>query len=456
MGLSKDESAKLERVYDTVVKSISDFVKRDDDPQELIKNHSKYIFPPVLKSAQGRSYFIGDDAKDKLLEFCRVVREVLNYKRVISLGDLSSIVETLFANQLFDEGEKLAEISQVIEHIEQKVECGCKNTKIVVPFISSATGQLKQELVVGEVRVIGRDILKSEFTEPMRHLKDEKFQQNFDETAERYERFLWHIVVPVCGIYTDSLAEDMAMDSANLILNMFHMRFQLGYSDRMAVGFDLPTDSMSAVIRVLENNKITFDQRIKMGLGNVGLPDDFLSLFSGEFQDICDVIGIVSSLMLDARNRYPINERLVDALYWYGDAVREKNSAVATVKFITSLERLLTFDEHGSLKERICNRAIALIRHWNFKQESTLPDLKKSLARVYKLRSDILHGSVSPTDKGLRGKMEQIEDITNCAIHGYAHAFRDLLDKNVPESELKNWFIELVKYYKIDNMPIAV
>lgn len=455
MDLSKQELAKLDQMFDAAIKSIVDFVESDEEPAEILKKPSKYIFSPTIKTEGGRSLWIGDDAKDLLVEFYKEVREVLNCKRVISLNDLSRIVDPIFANHLFNEGEKLTDISQVVQRIEQKVEEGCKNTKIVVPFISSASGNLQQELLVGDVRIIGRNILRDEFTNPMRQLNDDKFQQEFNETAERYEQFLWHIVVPVRGVYTDSLAEQIAIETANLILNMFHMRFSLGHSDRMAVGFDLPTDSMSAVIRVLDNDKITFNQRFKMGLGNVGLPDDFLSLFKGDYQDMCSTIGKVASLMLDVREKYPFNERLVDALYWFGDAVREKNSAVSTVKFITSLERLLTFDEHGSLKERICNRAIAIIRHWGFKEDSSLPQLKKSLARVYKLRSDILHGSVSPTDSELGGQMEQIEDITNCVLHGYAHALHEHLNSKGPESELKKWFIGLVKQYEIDDMSIT-
>jgi hypothetical protein len=442
-------------MFCAVVKSIFDFVNKDEKAEDILKKPSKYVLPPTIKTDKGSFLWIGDDAKDKLVEFYKEVIEVLKCKRVISLDDLASIVDPLFANHVFNEGEKLADISQVVQRIEQKVDEGCKDTKIIVPFISSASGHTQQELWVGDVRVIGRDVLKDEFTNPMRQLKDDVYQQEFDETAEYYDRFLWHIVVPVRGVYSDSMAEGLAIDTANLILNMFHMRFSLGHSDRMAVGFDLPTESMSAVIRVLDNNKITFEQRFQMGLGNVGLPDDFLSMFKGDYQEMCSIIGKVANLMLDVRKSYPFNERLVDALYWYGDAIREKNSAVSTVKFITSLERLLTFDEHGSLKERICNRAIAIIRHGGFKEESSLPQLKKSLARVYKLRSDILHGSVSPTDSEVGMKMEQIEDLTNCVLHGYAHILRDKLISKGPEIGLKKWFIDLVKHYRIDDLPIT-
>lgn len=457
MELSKSQSTKLDRIFDEVVECISDYAKDSDKEGGNQRQTSKYIPRPSLEDSNGHSLMIGDLAKDKLIELYAELRDVLNCNRVISLTDIAHIVDPLFSSHIFNEGEQFDDISQFALRVEQEINSGCKDTTIVVPFISSSSEQTQQELRVGDVRIISKDLLKNEFTSPLRRTADDLYQQEYEETAERYERFLWHIVVPIRGIYTDSLAEELAIDVAKLILNMFHIRIGKSHSYKMSVGFGLSTDPKSAVIKVLNDGKVTFKERCSLGLGNVGLPDDFLSIFKGKYQEVSNIIGISANLMLDVRKSYPLNQRLVDALYWHGDAVREQNKAVSTVKFITALERLLTFNEQTGIKSRVCNRAIALIRHWEFEEEASLPHLKASLVRVYQLRSDIVHGSISPRDTDVGKKMEQIEELSRCVLHCYAQSISHRLNEVElkVEADIKKWLVSLVERYGIAQLPTA-
>jgi hypothetical protein len=92
----------------------------------------------------------------------------------------------------------------------------------------------------------------------------------------------------------------------------------------------------------------------------------------------------------------PLCYRFLDALSWFGQAVRETSDAARFVKFITAIERIVITNEDDRT-ETVKKRAAALC--WEPDSERKLYQLSERIGELYALRSKLVHGDISPFDE---------------------------------------------------------
>ncbi len=81
----------------------------------------------------------------------------------------------------------------------------------------------------------------------------------------------------------------------------------------------------------------------------------------------------------------------------YGQAFAEVSPGIKVVKFMSAIERLTLTGEIEDITTCVTHRAGILI--WGYWQENHLADLSK----LYDLRSRLVHGEVSPSDREISG-----------------------------------------------------
>jgi hypothetical protein len=119
-----------------------------------------------------------------------------------------------------------------------------------------------------------------------------------------------------------------------------------------------------------------------------------------------------------------LNQRLLDALNWFGQAVVEPSTAAAIVKYTAALERLTMTGHVASGIEETVVRRVSLL---NFgRMDKAPPDVKLDVARLYQTRSDLMHGSQSPYDPKLRSVLLIASDVTRWSILQAAQVFDSL------------------------------
>ena len=91
-----------------------------------------------------------------------------------------------------------------------------------------------------------------------------------------------------------------------------------------------------------------------------------------------------------------LTQRLVDALHWFGQAVVDDNPAAALVKYAAGLERLTITGHVAKGLEAMVIRRVAYLNH--DRTDMTPDEIKADVGKLYQMRSDLMHGSISPYD----------------------------------------------------------
>jgi hypothetical protein len=89
-----------------------------------------------------------------------------------------------------------------------------------------------------------------------------------------------------------------------------------------------------------------------------------------------------------------LNQRLLDALNWFGQAVVEQNAGAKVVKYTAALERLTVTGHVDDGLENLVIKRVAILNQ--DREDKPLEEIKKQLGELYQCRSDLMHGSLSP------------------------------------------------------------
>jgi hypothetical protein len=170
----------------------------------------------------------------------------------------------------------------------------------------------------------------------------------------------------------------------------------------------------------------------------------------------------LTTLFADALKSYPVVERLVEALEWYGEGLREDRPASSIIKMVTSLERLVLTSSHKiykgnsrnrqsnqiGIKEMLIARVDALCCSAYAGSDSI--DVKGLVGKAYGIRSDLIHGNVSANRNDLPRIRIEVAETVGFALRGALAYWRgpDFIAQDVSTDMLDKMFEELVERLK--------
>lgn len=145
----------------------------------------------------------------------------------------------------------------------------------------------------------------------------------------------------------------------------------------------------------------------------------------------------------------PLARRFIDAVTWYGEAVRDKFAASRLVKYVIAMERLLITaktDRGGDDKiaEVFRTRGAALTsKEGRAAHQAEIGRYKK----VYDLRCDLVHGSRSPSEKGLAEGLINAEWLARSCLISFLQIFsKKLNEEKLSDNRLDNAFSKLIEH----------
>jgi len=116
-----------------------------------------------------------------------------------------------------------------------------------------------------------------------------------------------------------------------------------------------------------------------------------------------------------------LNQRLLDAINWFGQAVVEPNPAAKIVKYSAALERLtMTGHLPSGIEARIIKRVVDLNSDGT---DKTYDNIKKEVGALYQYRSDLMHGAISPYSSSISGVIHSAWEVSRWAILNAAQFF---------------------------------
>jgi hypothetical protein len=159
---------------------------------------------------------------------------------------------------------------------------------------------------------------------------------------------------------------------------------------------------------------------------------------------IIDLIGVALRAGHDLAKPAHLSQRFLDAVSWYGDALRDDFTASSLIKHVTAIERILTTkEEKNKITKTLAERGSALIIEVGFQLEN----LSQRLGDVYDMRSKLVHGSRSPIKPGLYQSLQDAEQLSRCVLLSFLIfcGQQGLEDRKITEKFLDKSYRRLVE-----------
>lgn len=124
------------------------------------------------------------------------------------------------------------------------------------------------------------------------------------------------------------------------------------------------------------------------------------------------VFGSALYPLADAMASFHLHERFIDAINWFGDAATDTEASASVVKYTSAIERLLFGKFHEKHTKVFASRVTHILGAFICDDGKT----HKNAVKVYKARSELLHGSSSPRGKQIREQAKIAEELARLCI----------------------------------------
>ncbi|MCH8493015.1 MAG: hypothetical protein LAT53_07280 [Idiomarina sp.] len=433
-----------QRLLARAVQQMDLFINRNGR-MDYLESGGSLLFKPYIKHKEKGNVHIGDEAYETLCVLADKALEKQRWHKQVSIGDARQEVLNLFTDLCNGQLSECKTDADFTSILKQRITEKLRDHTVFVPCNITSAGDEAVEISFERVTLMNSIALQAHLGKIERPSKSDIDAELWSECVANYGNYEWVALVEIPSVYSYSVARELATQASLHVLSLLHLIASITHSDGMNAGFQIPTVNKSDEIYRVENNYCRFTFRGSRG--NVGIPARFWSEFhDGEFTELRDIQSMCVSLSFDYSKQYATVERLLDAQCWLGDAIRETNTAVRIVKYVTCLERLLTFKKlNKGVKNIVSNRAAALTVIGGYVDTSEAERLRDDFRQLYKLRSDILHGDLSPSISSIPLGLVKIDRMVRQVVLSFM--FQIGKDAARPDSELKlkKWYEKLVK-----------
>jgi len=272
-------------------------------------------------------------------------------------------------------------------------------------------------------------------------------RRNLRQTTESYYRkFGWSARVEIIGC-SPSIAKNAAYRRVQHAIDCIHLFLGAKYSDHMRMGGPNFFVDRRSQISKGGNGEVSISSSVDWKTNQ--LPDDWWEVVCADgYEQMVDLFGQAIEHGTDVANPAPLSQRILDALMWFGEAVRDEFQAARIVKYVTSIERLLVTEEkEEELVEMLSRRGASILcTHEGYDFDESVQRLKK----VYSLRSELVHGSRSPVDPKMAEGEREAEILARHILFGFTGFTGDqgLRETDLPKKQLSENFRKLEKLVK--------
>jgi hypothetical protein len=258
-----------------------------------------------------------------------------------------------------------------------------------------------------------------------------------------YEGFTWVAEVKILNCDAE-ISKERAYLAVTAALDCMHLLFGAYHTDRMTVGgprlaedrrAHLHLDAKGA-LQVSCSSSVTSAGGFKDGWGEFLGREDIAFFLRGK---------AIEPLVNPAVER-PIGMRFVDAAAWFGQAAREMSDAARIVKAVNALERLVMTDEREGISELLSQRAAAVCH--DSANDTLFDDIAAKLKDAYDLRSNLVHGSLSPFAPEVKDNSAITMRLVETALRGGLVFFESeaLFDRICTDAQLAKGFQRLIEW----------
>lgn len=240
-----------------------------------------------------------------------------------------------------------------------------------------------------------------------------------------------------------------ALEVVTRAIDCLHLLIGPGHSRKMRVGGpDLTRDLRGSVSADAEGlgYQVTFPTA-----GHVGFENGWFALFEEHRGSELALCAVALEAAVDPGLARPLSDRFLDAIHWYGEAVRDPNPAARVVKYVTALERMLMTEEsNAKIASTIAERVAALCCEPG--SVASHAQWHDDAQTAYSLRSKLVHGSLSPKERQIMHELGTVARVSQNAIIGALRLLgaQRLTHQVVSSAQLKRLYDDFVAHVRAD------
>lgn len=259
------------------------------------------------------------------------------------------------------------------------------------------------------------------------------------DAIDYYKSYKWFATASIKGC-DEKRAEDAAYNLLTSAIDCLYFLIGRKGSYRVEIGrFKLAQDT-----RALAWLKPDGSMTVRTSHGSL----DAMGFRDGWSEDLArpDVLETLSLIrtVLEAKADLSLHrslaDRFLDAARWFGEGVRDQQSFSKVVKFTTAIERLVVAGKTEDIAETVAIRVADLTLESDEKFDW---DKKRAkVKRVYGLRSNLVHGSVSPFSDDVMKGVSTCGDLSEEVLYTFLHRIRGegLVSVDTSEAQYAQWF----------------
>ncbi|MBS8259705.1 hypothetical protein DYI23_05690 [Roseibium polysiphoniae] len=258
-----------------------------------------------------------------------------------------------------------------------------------------------------------------------------------------YKSYQWVAEVAILNC-DKTTSESRAAKVVKDALNCLHVLLGYSHTSDMRIAGPSGTKETRGTISFLENNLCSVSVSFS-GHGAIGFEDDWYHAFERpDYAEALKLCGIALETALHPTSEHPISARYLEAAHWFGEATRETEPAAKAVKYVTSIERLLMTNEQSDISTTVAERLSAVCSvpvSGNGRDE-----WRAKTQRAYRLRSKLVHGSLSPHSEEVREAVMLSSELSETVLRNMLFAFGEdgLKKRKFSDKRLANWFRKIV------------
>ena len=210
-----------------------------------------------------------------------------------------------------------------------------------------------------------------------------------------YRSFNWVAEVEIkrCDSATAANLAEQAITSA---LDCLQLLLGAQWTDRMRVGGPAVPADRRAQLAILSASDALLVSLSRRGAGQVNFTDGWsVHLEEPKRCLLLELCGIALEVAVDPDLERPLSRRFLEAARWFGEAVRDERPSTSVVKYVTALERMVMTDEREDITSLLSERVAVFCI--NMADGSDRQGWYEKARDTYRLRSQLVHGSMSPT-----------------------------------------------------------
>jgi hypothetical protein len=452
MGIKSNENANhIRGILDDLVR-MQELARTD--PEALRAEMDPWLMLPH-PSGNG-SMISSKEANRRLEKLAERARASMGLERRVTLQSVKNALKNELVKRFISEGREAnaSEADKLLSWSAKAAKRDCKDRTYYLPIRFTFNSE-PEFLKLGPVTLMTRAYAGRHLAPSMRawlkagdsDKKKRSSRKHLQQALEYYRNFKWvaEVTIHGCDEKTADAAAHKAVQSA---LDILHIILSRRHTRKMRIGGPGLASDKQAELIIVEGKGLTVSTSYS-GFEEVGFADGW----SAELQrdDIAEMIrlaGIALKCRADLTISRPMSERYLDAAKWFGEAVRDPSMSSQAVKYVTAIERIVTAGNTEKIEETVATRTADLLfvpeyphlweEHYN------------KARRAYKLRSDLVHGSISPHAEGVALTLSDCGSIAEELLNATLFRFGDhaLQFEDISNKQYAAWLENVRSYIK--------